>query len=160
MENNGKLDSTVGDGLSTSSSMNLLVDRKDLDSPVGAKPEIGELEFERITENNTEVFGDDLMDLLKSDDGVPKQNSLNSSTNNNLKPHSIFATQEEEKYMMKELEQECYLLYNKIDRITKRLSDYECASNSLSKVKNIPFYWHLIFTIRNYKRVLLLNSNC
>lgn len=138
MENNGKLDSTVGDGLSTSSSMNLLVDRKDLDSPVGAKPEIGELEFERITENNTEVFGDDLMDLLKSDDGVPKQNSLNSSTNNNLKPHSIFATQEEEKYMMKELEQECYLLYNKIDRITKRLSDYECASNSLFESQKYP----------------------
>ncbi|KOG98233.1 GTPase-activating protein BUD2 [Saccharomyces eubayanus] len=131
MEENGKQDLTGGDRLSTSSSINLSINRKDLDSPVGAKPEIGELEFERITENNTEVFGDDLMNLLKSDDGGPKHDSLVSSINNNVNPNSTFTTQEEERYMMKELEQECYLLYNKIDRITKRLSDYECASSSL-----------------------------
>ncbi|CAI4044694.1 GTPase-activating protein BUD2 SKDI_11G1230 [Saccharomyces kudriavzevii IFO 1802] len=135
IDNDAKRYSAAGEGLSCNSSINLAMDGKKLDSPVEVKPEIGELEFEKITENNTEVFGDDLMNLLKSDDVNPKNNSLNASANINVKRNSTFMTLEEEKRTMEELEQESCLLYNKIDRITKRLSDYECASNSLFEDK-------------------------
>ena len=135
IDNGGKRDPTGENALSNSGGINLSIDKKDLDSPVDVKPEIGELEFEKITENNTEIFGDDLMNLLKSDDVGPKKKSLDNTANTNVKFTSTFTKAEEERRMMEDLEQESCLLYNKIDHITKRLSDYECASSCLFEDK-------------------------
>lgn len=83
---------------------------------------IGELEFENITENNAEIFGDDFMDQLriKNDDDESSEH----------------ASIEESKYKgtsMVELKQEASLLKFKINRLIVTLSDSETLSPSLSE---------------------------
>lgn len=119
-----------------------------MDSPIEVKPEIGELEFEKITENNTEIFGDDLMNLLKSDDVGSRSRDLDNGANSGIKFNSIIPKAEEEKHAMKELEQESCLLYNRINHIRKRLSGYECASSTLFEDKNTPFHSHIKFFMK------------
>lgn len=157
-DSDGKGASKEEEGLLNGSGINLSMNKKDLDSPVEVKPEIGELEFEKITENNTEVFGDDLMNLLKSDDVGPKNKGLESGANSSVIFTSIIPKAEEEKHMMKELEQESCLLYNRIDHIRKRLSDYECASNTLLEDKKYSISLsHKIFyeEVKEGKKIVL-----
>ncbi|CDO92288.1 unnamed protein product [Kluyveromyces dobzhanskii CBS 2104] len=71
---------------------------------------IGGLEFEKMSENNTEVFGDDLLNMLKNEDEGDKKAEYQPSDNDNL---------------MYQLEQESALLFNKIKFLVKVLDDYE-----------------------------------
>ncbi|AJS33987.1 ABH_G0034120.mRNA.1.CDS.1 [Saccharomyces cerevisiae] len=158
MDNGGKGELIEEEGLLSGSSLNLSVDKKDLDSPIEVKPEIGELEFEKITENNTEIFGDDLMNLLKSDDVGSRSRDLDNGANSGIKFNSIIPKAEEEKHAMKELEQESCLLYNRINHIRKRLSGYECASSTLFEDKKYSISLsHKIFyeEIKEGKEVVL-----
>ncbi|SCV00273.1 LAMI_0G03994g1_1 [Lachancea mirantina] len=75
------------------------------------KVNIGELEFEKMTENNAEIFGDDLMKYLGTPDNL--ESELNMETQTKYESH------------MEQIEQESCLLYNKLEHLTNVLSGYE-----------------------------------
>ncbi|CAR22537.1 GTPase-activating protein BUD2 [Lachancea thermotolerans CBS 6340] len=80
------------------------------------KATIGELEFEKLTENNAEVFGEDLMKYLNID----KANDNVGSESPTVAGFTI-----EEKDLTKTLEQESLLLYHRLEHLTNVLSNYE-----------------------------------
>ena len=80
--------------------------------------EIGELEFEKITENNAEVFGYDLMKYLE------RRGTL-SPTSDNQDHTKYFGETFETSEPMTQLEQEATLLSHKIHRIITLFNDYE-----------------------------------
>ncbi|SCW02499.1 LAFE_0F07778g1_1 [Lachancea fermentati] len=87
-------------------------------SPTDERIKIGELEFEKLSENNAEVFGDDLMKFLADEENESKGNGkLNS------------VSPKESRDLVKNLEQEASLLHHKIDHLTHVLSDYEFPSD-------------------------------
>ncbi|KAL3234859.1 Inhibitory regulator protein BUD2/CLA2 [Nakaseomyces bracarensis] len=92
------------------------------------KPFIGELEFEEITEDNLDVFGDDLMKFLREHDS-PKIMTITSklpslqSKKVTKKDFDIFDN----------LGTESELLVNKLDRLLNKLSDYEYPSVALTE---------------------------
>ncbi|CAG61116.1 uncharacterized protein GVI51_J10263 [Nakaseomyces glabratus] len=92
------------------------------------KPEIGELEFEEITEDNSDVFGDDLMRYLKSNESPKKKPSS--------KIYSMqFKEITKQDYdLFEQLETESALLVNKLDRLLDRLADYEYPSIQLTEM--------------------------
>ncbi|SCU94749.1 LADA_0G10902g1_1 [Lachancea dasiensis] len=74
---------------------------------------IGELEFEKLTENNAEIFGEDLMKYLAIepyDSSTGKEKSSSKAKESDL---------------TKTLEQESILLYYRLKHLTDVLSDYE-----------------------------------
>lgn len=87
------------------------------DRPVmGQKMMIRGLEFEKITENNTEIFGSDFLKYLEEDETfTPDDNKLqgNAGVDNNI---------------IGQLKQESVLLYHKICNLTQMLTDYEYLS--------------------------------
>ena len=82
------------------------------------KIDIGGLEFEKLSENNTEVFGNDLLKLLRDDEQAEHVQQNGEDKSSNISP-------EESKDLMKQLEQESNLLYHKIRHLSIVLSDYE-----------------------------------
>ncbi|SCV01453.1 LAME_0G16314g1_1 [Lachancea meyersii CBS 8951] len=75
-------------------------------------PKIGELEFEKLTENNAEIFGDDLLKYLAIDSqGSPAEGKSSGS-------RAVVD-------LTKTLEQESVLLYHRLEHLTQVLSDYE-----------------------------------
>ncbi|CCF57976.1 hypothetical protein KAFR_0D03280 [Kazachstania africana CBS 2517] len=82
--------------------------------------QIGELEFEKLTENNTEIFGKDLLQYLVLNDIEDDEAGKNSRI---LDP-----TSDEVEYSTKQLLQESSLLCYKLQRLIKVLSDYEYPS--------------------------------
>ncbi|SCU89686.1 LANO_0D05996g1_1 [Lachancea nothofagi CBS 11611] len=74
---------------------------------------IGELEFEKLTENNAEIFGDDLMKYLAIE------------THDSVADGTTLGFRFEEKDLTKTLEQESVLLYHRLEHLTDVLSDYE-----------------------------------
>lgn len=86
------------------------------DRPViGKKLMIRGLEFEKITENNTEIFGSDLLKYLEDD--TPTLDDDRPHENPNLN-----------KNIIGQLKQESILLYHKIGNLTQMLTDYEYPS--------------------------------
>lgn len=77
---------------------------------------IGGLEFEKMSENNTEVFGEELLSLLKSEE---------DSDGNKANVHSLQSTPSNNGDLLNQLEQESVLLFNKIRQLVKVLDDYE-----------------------------------
>lgn len=87
-----------------------------LDTPTGEqKPQIGELEFEKINNNNTEVFGNDLMKYLEEDDCI--------TSDENGKVTS--PTPQRSPDLIKQIEQESLLLFHKTEHLKQMFSDYE-----------------------------------
>lgn len=81
-----------------------------------SKATIGELEFEKLTENNAEVFGEDLMkylDIDKANDNVA------------IEDGDISQGKEGTLDLTKTLKQEAILLYHRLEHLTNVLSDYE-----------------------------------
>ncbi|AGO10473.1 AaceriABR021Wp [[Ashbya] aceris (nom. inval.)] len=78
---------------------------------------IGELEFEKITENNVEVFGQDMLKYLDHDDASIKKQGTRA------------LTPEDSADLTMRLEQESDLLFHKIKHLTTVLSDYEYPSD-------------------------------
>ncbi|CEP60910.1 GTPase-activating protein BUD2 LALA0_S02e02476g [Lachancea lanzarotensis] len=73
---------------------------------------IGELEFEKLSHNNAEIFGDDLLKYLAIDSqGSPVEK----------KPTRLGAVID----LTKNLEQESLLLYHRLEHLTQVLSGYE-----------------------------------
>ncbi|AMD22918.1 HHR149Wp [Eremothecium sinecaudum] len=82
-----------------------------------AATSIGELEFEKITENNVEVFGHDMLKYLESDEGPKKR------------PSSRMQNSKESIDLAAQLEQEAALLFHRIRHLISLLSDYEYPSD-------------------------------
>lgn len=76
---------------------------------------IGGLEFEKLSENNTEVFGEDLLKLLGKEESNNKRESL----------ASVNTTSSNDSNLIFQLEQESVLLFNKIKQLVTVLNDYE-----------------------------------
>ncbi|CAR29230.1 ZYRO0G03762p [Zygosaccharomyces rouxii] len=96
------------------------------DRPVmGQKLMIRGLEFEKITENNTEIFGSDLLKYLEGGE---------TPTSDDNKPHENPNLNED---IIEQLKQESMLLYHKIGNLTQMLTDYEYPSEV---VLNQPNY--------------------
>lgn len=94
------------------------------DRPViGKKLMIRGLEFEKITENNTEIFGSDLLKYLEDD--TPTTDENKTLENSNLNEDIIG-----------QLKQESILLYHKIGNLTQMLTDYEYPSEVLHNQPN------------------------
>lgn len=90
-------------------------------SPQKKTTDIGELEFEKVT-NNTEVFGDDLMKYLKRDksstpevDICPVRDSERTSDRT------------------RELEQESILLFHRSEHLKQVFSDYEIPAEGINE---------------------------
>lgn len=73
---------------------------------------IGELEFEKITENNVEIFGHDLYKYLKQDE------EMNAEQITGSKPDL-------EGDSMEQLERESTLLFHRIEHLKRLFADYE-----------------------------------
>ena len=87
--------------------------------------EIGELEFENLSDNNTRVFGQDMLELLnlETDYKDPK------NTGNG---HRI----EDEEKVLHELEIECRVLCAKRKRLIQKFSNYECITKDYENFLN------------------------
>lgn len=92
------------------------------------KPFIGELEFEEITEDNLDVFGDDLMKFLRAHDS-PKSKKITSK----LPSLQSKKVTKEDFDIFENLGTEAELLVNKLDRLLAKLSDYEYPSLALTE---------------------------
>ncbi|CDH12353.1 related to BUD2-GTPase-activating protein for Bud1p/Rsr1p [Zygosaccharomyces bailii ISA1307] len=100
------------------------------DRPVmGQKLMIRGLEFEKITENNTEIFGNDLMKYLEEDELL---------TPDDTKPKRDFSNLNAD--VMGQLKQESLLLYHKIGNLTQMLSDFEYPSEVVLSQPNYSEY--------------------
>lgn len=94
-----------------------------LDASMGAqKPQIGELEFEKITDNNTEVFGDDLMKYLEEDECITFEENGEVTA----------PSPQRSSDMIKQIEQESLLLFHKMERLKQMFSDYEYPPENVS----------------------------
>ncbi|SMN18877.1 similar to Saccharomyces cerevisiae YKL092C BUD2 GTPase activating factor for Rsr1p/Bud1p required for both axial and bipolar budding patterns [Maudiozyma saulgeensis] len=91
---------------------------------------IGELEFEKLTENNAEIFGDEFMQYLE----VENEDSNERNANGDMVSHadskneiigSATSLTNKNDIMMAQLLQETSLLCFKQERIIRTLSDYE-----------------------------------
>ncbi|KAL6947147.1 hypothetical protein ACO0QE_002019 [Hanseniaspora vineae] len=79
--------------------------------------EIGELEFENLSDNNTRVFGQDMLELLKLETDHKDLRNIGGV-------HGI----EEEEEILHELETECKVLCAKRNRLIQKFSNYECIT--------------------------------
>ncbi|QLG72643.1 hypothetical protein HG535_0D03510 [Zygotorulaspora mrakii] len=95
--------------------------------------DIGELEFEKITNNNTEVFGSDLMKYLE------KENSSSPVPNEYLQQSF-----KDDSARMKVLEQESILLINRSEHLKQVFSDYEIPAQEIKERVN-----HTQYLIKN-----------
>lgn len=82
---------------------------------VSKKSIIGSLEFEKITENNTEIFGNDFLQYLEDDNFTLDDNKRYEDADSN-------------EDIIGKLKQESMLLYYKIGNITRMLTDFEYPS--------------------------------
>lgn len=82
------------------------------------KIDIGDLEFENVSENNIQVFGDEMMAYLEKG---PTSDDSEGTGNKEIvtKDKDVFS----------ELERECSLMYHKILRLKKKLDDFGYPSN-------------------------------
>lgn len=79
---------------------------------------IGGLEFEKISENNTEVFGNDLLKLLQDEEESEQYRKGTDQGKSAVNSDDL----------MQQLEQESTLLFHKIKQLVKVLDDYEYPS--------------------------------
>ena len=93
---------------------------------------IGELEFEKLTENNAEIFGDEFMQYLEVDKDenddrdetvVTSDTVSHGDSKNDINPSSSSSSKNNN--MMAQLLQETSLLCFKVERIIRTMSDYE-----------------------------------
>lgn len=93
-------------------------------------PEIGELEFEKLTENNTEIFGNDLMQYLEEEDDNEPDNGVDGN-----KRQTNSSSRKETSVIVRDFDREASLLFNKLERLKNLLSDYEYPSDTLFESK-------------------------
>ncbi|CCH59381.1 hypothetical protein TBLA_0B05530 [Henningerozyma blattae CBS 6284] len=110
-------------------------------------PKIGTLAFEKLTENNIEVFGDEMM-LLLQDDTTPPDSQFEYK---NISPQESIDK-------MKHFEIESTLLYTRIKKLVYTLSDYEYPDDNLLSV---DLYLNKIVESLYFteKRRILINFN-
>lgn len=109
---------------------------------------IGELEFEKVTENNAEVFGNDLLKFLEDDD----------STSSGREQKLMNISPAESENLVRQLEQESSLLYHRIKHLTTVLADYEVPSEIiLGKAEYATFLVESVFYHKN--KVIELDFN-
>lgn len=88
------------------------------------KAEIGDLEFEKITTDNVEVFGNDLLKYLDQD-----KDQVNDNQPLAIRPDSPMNA-------MEQLERESTLLLDKVERLKRAFADYEYPTgNSEEKIE-------------------------
>ncbi|SCU92244.1 LAFA_0F09032g1_1 [Lachancea sp. 'fantastica'] len=108
---------------------------------------IGELEFEKLTQNNAEIFGDDLLKYLAIDSqGSPVEK----------KPTRSGAVTD----LTKNLEQESLLLYHRLEHLTQVLSGYEQPNELILGKAEFALYLvdHLCLDENLYVRLDLTGS--
>lgn len=108
-----------GDGQITSLDFNKLHKRTVARSSRAV--DIGELEFERLTENNAEVFGDDFMQFLEVDD----ENDDDLASGAKAEIASLTVSTETAVTTTNPLMQEASLIALRLERIVQLMSDYE-----------------------------------
>lgn len=127
-EKNGKMSHSLSLGQVSKSVANLEI------SVDHRRSEIGELEFEKISENNAEVFGNDLFKYLKQD--------KETSPTSNLKPNIEFKPE-----MMEQLERESTLLFYRTEHLKRLFADYEFPAKGTAER-------------RSYSQFLAKNTYC
>ena len=121
--------SSTGNSMTSEKSHRSEINRICLGRPIGEKSgedenkvDIGELEFERITEDNTETFGRDFMDFLATDSDSEERNDK----------HSEISNPNDDDVSNVALFQEMNLIYIKIERLLTLLSDFEHPTSAAS----------------------------
>ena len=121
--------SSTGNSMTSEKAHRSEINRICLGRPIGEKSgedenkvDIGELEFERITEDNTETFGRDFMDFLATDSDSEERNDK----------HSEISNPNDDDVSNVALFQEMNLIYIKIERLLTLLSDFEHPTSAAS----------------------------
>lgn len=105
---------------------NKILDDMD-DEKSSERAEIGELEFEDITQNNTETFDEDFLKTLKIKDNSEENNSVTDSPHDKI----VITNVKSKKVILEQLAGEVNLLQYKINYLISIHSGYEYPTDSI-----------------------------